>query len=120
MMMAPRMRRATLKRMLAEDGFAELLELSLLDTLASSSALGFYHFCRRAMAEMGDAEIRPPRLLTGNDLITLGLTPGPAFKTILGEVEDHHLEGTLATRADALNYVREHYGSNQRVQGSES
>src|SRR5215469_1604911 len=109
MMMAPRMRRATLKRMLAEEGFEELLELSLLDTLASSSALGFYHFCRRAMAAMGAAEIRPPRLINGDDLIAMGFVPGPSFKNILHEVEDHHLDGTLKTRDEALHYVREYY-----------
>jgi poly(A) polymerase len=110
MMMAPRMRRATLKRMLSEEGFEELLQLALLDTLASSSALGFYHFCRRAMATMSDAEIRPPPLISGDDLIAMGLTPGPSFKRILHEVEDQHLDGALKTRDDALHYLREHYG----------
>jgi hypothetical protein len=37
--------------------------------------------------------------------------PGPSFKQILREVEDHHLDGTLKTRDDALRYVREYYGS---------
>jgi poly(A) polymerase len=109
MCMAPRMRPATLKRMLAEEGFAELLELSRLDTLASSSHLGFYHFCRRAMAQMGAAESRPPRLLSGDDLIALGFQPGPHFKQILRDVEDLHLDGALATPEDALRYVRENY-----------
>jgi poly(A) polymerase len=109
MMMAPRMRPATLKRMLAEDGFAELLELSLLDTLSAGSQLGFYHFCRRAMTTMSMAEIRPPRLITGDDLITMGLEPSPIFKQILREVEDHQLDGTLTTQEEALRYVREHY-----------
>ncbi len=113
MMMAPRMRRATLKRMLAEEGFPELLELSLLDTLAAGSALGFYHFCRRALASMGAAEIRPPRLITGNDLIAMGLSPGPEFKQILRDVEDHHLDGALKTRDEALHYVREYHRSDR-------
>jgi poly(A) polymerase len=109
MLMAPRMRPATLKRMLAEDGFAELLELSRLDTLASSSHLGFYHFCRRAMERMGPAEIQPPPLIGGDDLIALGFQPGPQFKQILRDVEDLHLDGALATPEDALRYVRENY-----------
>jgi poly(A) polymerase len=109
MTMAQRMRRATLKRMIAEDGFAELLELSRIDALASSSYLGFYHFCRRAMAEMSSAEIRPRRLIGGNDLIALGFQPGPEFKQILREVEDLHLDGELTNHDDAMRYVREHY-----------
>ncbi|MGH7932579.1 MAG: CCA tRNA nucleotidyltransferase, partial [Candidatus Binataceae bacterium] len=109
--MAPRMRAATLKRMLAEDGFDELLELSRLDALASSSNLGFYHFCARALAEMGAPATRPPRLIDGNDLIALGFKPGPEFKAILTDVEDQHLDGTITTREGALHYVRERYGA---------
>jgi tRNA nucleotidyltransferase (CCA-adding enzyme) len=108
--MAPRMRPATLKRMLAEEGFSELLELSRLDALASSSYLGFYHFCRHAMARMGEREIRPPRLIGGDDLIAMGFVPGPQFKAILHDVEDQQLDGALASREDALAYVRERYG----------
>jgi poly(A) polymerase len=95
--------------MIAEPGFAELLELCRLDALASSSYLGFYHLCRHAMATMGAEEIRPPRLIGGNDLIAMGFAPGPEFKRILTEVEDQHLDGALTTREEALRYVREHY-----------
>jgi poly(A) polymerase len=107
--MAPRMRPSTLKRMLAEEGFAELLELSRIDTLASSSYLGFYHFCRHALARMGEHEIRPPRLVSGNDLIGLGFVPGPEFKTILRDVEDQQLEGAITTHEAALEYVLSRY-----------
>jgi poly(A) polymerase len=106
---APRMRPATLKRMLAEDGFAELLELSRLDALASSSYLGFYHFCRAAIRELGHEEIRPAPLIGGKDLIAMGFTPGPRFKTILKEVEDRQLDGELRSREQALDYVRSHH-----------
>ncbi|MGH7947925.1 MAG: CCA tRNA nucleotidyltransferase [Candidatus Binataceae bacterium] len=116
--MAPRMRPATLKRMLTEDGFAELLEVSRLDALASSSYLGFYHFCRRAMRSMTADEIRPPRLIGGNDLIALGFAPGPSFKTILREVEDLQLDGALSTRDAALDYVRTRYGASNAAPGA--
>jgi poly(A) polymerase len=107
--MAPRMRPATLKRMITEDGVGELMELAMLDALASSSAVGFYHFCRRAIAAMGEVKVPPPRLIGGNDLIALGLKPGPEFKSILREIEDLHLDGALATREEALAFVRENY-----------
>jgi len=107
--MAPRMRPATLKRMLAEDGFDELLELARMDAMASNSYLGYYHFCRRARARFSAEEIRPPRLINGDDLIALGFTPGPPFKAILREVEDLQLDGALASREQALDYVRTHH-----------
>jgi poly(A) polymerase len=109
MCMAPRMRPSTLKRMIGEEGFDELLELSRFDALASSSYLGFYHFCRRAMAALTTAEIRPPRLVGGDDLIAMGFKPGPDFKRILAEVEDLHLDGILASRDEAIRYIGEHY-----------
>jgi poly(A) polymerase len=107
--MAPRMRAATLKRMIAEDGFGELMELAMIDALASSSDLSFYHFCRRAVVAMGEVKARPPRLIGGNDLIALGFKPGPEFKSILREIEDLHLDGAIATREEALAFVRENY-----------
>ncbi|MGB8412534.1 MAG: CCA tRNA nucleotidyltransferase [Candidatus Binatus sp.] len=109
--MAPRMRPATLKRMLAEDGFDELMEVAFMDAMASSSYLGYWHFCRHAMTTMTPAEIRPPRLIGGEDLKQLGFTPGPRFKEILKDVEDHQLDGALETREAALEYVRIHYGA---------
>jgi len=107
--MAPRMRPATLKRMIAEEGFGELMELAMIDALASSSDLGFYHFCRRALAAMGAVKAPAPRLIGGNDLIELGFKPGPEFKSILREIEDLHLDGAIATREEALAFVRENY-----------
>jgi poly(A) polymerase len=109
--MAPRMRPSTLKRMLAEEGFNELMDVAFMDAMASSSDLGFWHFCRRAMTTMTPAEIRPPRLIGGEDLKQLGFTPGPRFKEILKDVEDHQLDGALETREAALEYVRAHYAA---------
>jgi poly(A) polymerase len=109
--MAPRMRPSTLKRMLGEEGFDELMDVAFMDAMASSSDLGFWHFCRRAMTTMTPAEIRPPRLIGGEDLKQLGFTPGPRFKEILKDVEDHQLDGALETREAALEYVRAHYAA---------
>jgi len=109
--MAPRMRTSTLKRMLTEEGFDELLEVCRMDALASSSYLGHYHLCRRAMAQMTPTQMRPPRFISGNDLIGMGFKPGPAFKNILKEVEDLQLDGEIADRDAAIEYVRQHYSA---------
>jgi poly(A) polymerase len=106
---APKMRTSTLKRMLAEDGFDELMSLAVMDALASNSYLGFYHFCRREMRSQAPEQLRPPRLISGNDLIAMGFTPGPTFKTILKEIEDLQLEGELSDRESAIAYVRDHF-----------
>ncbi|MBI3302961.1 MAG: CCA tRNA nucleotidyltransferase [Deltaproteobacteria bacterium] len=104
---APDMRIATLKRFLHEDGIKELLELARIDALSSSGDLCPYEFCRRKLAELGPEQIAPPRLLSGHDLIALGLPPGPRFKEILSAVEEAQLEGRLLTREEALAWVRQ-------------
>jgi tRNA nucleotidyltransferase/poly(A) polymerase len=59
-----------------------------------------------ALKRQYDAAIRVKRLVTGDDLIALGLKPGPEFKTILGELEELQVEGKIATKEQGLEYVR--------------
>src|SRR5205085_4648357 len=100
---APHMRAATLKRFLREDGIDELLELARIDASAASGDLQYYEFCRAHLASLSEDDMRPPRLLTGDDLIALGHRPGPNVGEILHALEEAQLEGTLTTRADALD-----------------
>jgi poly(A) polymerase len=101
---APEMRLSTLKRMLAEEGFDELLALARMDALAASGDLQFVLFCERRRCELA-AEVRPPRLLGGDDLIALGFAPGPRIGEILRALETVQLEGEVVTREDALAWV---------------
>lgn len=50
--------------------------------------------------------LAPEPLITGEDLITLGITPGPDFKTILDRVYDAQLEALVRTKDDALSLAR--------------
>ena len=108
---APAMRLATLKKMLAADGFDELARLARLDALASNHELRFVLFCERRKAELGGAALRPPRLLGGTDLIAMGYSPGPRLGEILGAVGDAQLDGAIKTREDAEAFVRDRYPS---------
>ncbi|MCG3195983.1 MAG: CCA tRNA nucleotidyltransferase [Candidatus Omnitrophica bacterium] len=103
---AKKMKPSTLKRMLRSELFPELLELHRLDCLASHRDLELHDYCAEHLATLPKEELRPPRLLSGHDLIELGFKPGPKFKEILSEVEDLQLEGRLASREEALEYVR--------------
>jgi tRNA nucleotidyltransferase/poly(A) polymerase len=106
LMQASRMRLATLKKLLAEDGFDELARLARLDALASSRDLADVLFCQRRKAELGVERLRPPRLLGGADLIAMGYRPGPLLGEILRAVEEAQLEGDVATRDAAATFVR--------------
>jgi putative nucleotidyltransferase with HDIG domain len=107
---APKMRLSTLKRFLREDGIEELLELARIDALSSNGDLQYYRFCKERLGELKEEEIRPAPLVRGDDLIALGLTPGPIFADILRQVEDAQLGGELASREEALEWVQRHYG----------
>jgi putative nucleotidyltransferase with HDIG domain len=50
------------------------------------------------------AEAKP--LVSGNDLIRLGLAPGPRFREILEGVKERQAEGTITSRAEALDYIK--------------
>jgi len=105
------MKPATLKRFVRLDRFEEHMELHRLDCLSSHRKLDNYEFMRRFLAETPPEQVRPPRLLTGDDLVRLGYRPGPAFKAILEAVEEAQLEGTLRTYEDALELVRARFSS---------
>jgi poly(A) polymerase len=102
---APQMRPAKLKRFVRLVKFEEHLELHRLDCLASHGDLQNYEFVRRFLAETPPEEVRPARLLTGQDLMAMGYRPGPQFKTILQAIEEAQLEGTLLTREQAIAYL---------------
>jgi poly(A) polymerase len=92
--------------MLAEDGFDELLWLARVDALASNGDLQFVMFCERRAAEIGAEAVKPPRLLTGHDLIAMGFEPGPRIGEVLRALETAQLEGEVVTRDDALAWAR--------------
>jgi poly(A) polymerase len=49
----------------------------------------------------------PPPLVTGRDLIRLGLTPGPRFKQILEAIQTEQLEGRILERPAALAHLQQ-------------
>lgn len=101
------MREAKLKRFLRQERFDEHLELHRADCRASHGDTSHYDFCREKLATLPAEEIRPPRLITGHDLIAMGLAAGPRFREILTAIEDAQLEGRITTREQALARARE-------------
>lgn len=102
----PNMRVAKLRRFLARTNFEEELQLHRADCLASHGSLEIYDFLIQKKQEFAQEAALPPPILRGDDLIQLGLKPGPIFKTILEEAQNLHLEGKLSSRQEALNWVQ--------------
>ena len=104
---APRMRTSTLRRLLLRPTFPLELELHRLDCLGSHGRLDVYDFLvAQSSALETQPEIRPP-LLGGDDLIALGLKPGPALGRVLAELREKQLQGDLKTPAEAREWVKD-------------
>ena len=54
----------------------------------------------------GKEKVDIPQIITGKDLITLGLKPGPDFKIILEEIRAAQLDGRINTKDEALGLVQ--------------
>jgi poly(A) polymerase len=105
----PSMRIAKLKRFMARPTFADELELHRVDCASSHGMLDNYEFLQRKREEFANEPIIPPPLVRGDDLIALGLKPGPRFGEILEAVETRQLEGILRERKEALEWVKQEY-----------
>ncbi len=103
------MRVSTLKRFLSLPRFDLHLELHRLDCLASHGKLDAYHFCKQKYEEFQKEPPPPLKLVTGADLIGLGMKPGRQFADILRAVEDQILEGAITTREQGIEYVKTHF-----------
>ncbi|MFH0788524.1 MAG: hypothetical protein V2B13_13050 [Pseudomonadota bacterium] len=51
-----------------------------------------------------------PALVSGRDLIELGLKPGPLFKTLLSEIKEEQMEGRIPSREEALDWIKNRLG----------
>jgi len=100
-----RMKQSSLKKFLRLPAFAEHLELHRIDCLSSHGQLDSYEYSREQLRSLPPEEIRPTPLITGRDLIEAGYEPGPRFKEVLAAVEDAQLEGRLASREAAMEFV---------------
>ncbi len=102
----PNMRVATLKRMMARPTFEEELELHRVDCLASHGMLDNHAMLIAKREEFGREPLIPEPLISGHDLIALGMKPGPEFAEMLMSVQTRQMEGTLNTRDEALAWIK--------------
>src|SRR5438067_5334019 len=102
---AGQMRPSKLKMILAHPGIRELLALHRADALASGRSVDHVEYCEQLLREWSAEDLNPPPLLTGNDLMELGLEPGPLFKQLLDAVREAQLDGTIQTKQEALDLV---------------
>ena len=104
---APQMRKATLRRLLLRPTFPLELELHRLDCLGSHGRLDVYDFLVEQAKQLDQQPALRPPLLTGSDLIALGMRPGPAMGALLAEIREMQLQDELKTPEAARGWAAE-------------
>lgn len=95
-------------RLLRKQHVEDHLELLRAHLLGRHRPMDIYWKWQQRLGEIRQApEIHP--LLRGDDLLELGILPGPVFGKILREIEDLQYEGVLKSRRDAVRHVKAHY-----------
>ena len=103
---APSQTQARLKRTLAHPYRDDLIALMRVQRLARGEDMRPVLFCDEYLARTPQSVIDPPPLITGDDLKSLGLKPGPEFKTLLDEIRDAQLNDEITTHAAAMEMAR--------------
>lgn len=113
-----KMRKAKKIRLIQEPYFNQLLELLKADITGSSAIRdipedmstlnAIYEFIIEYEEELKKKPtiVKKERLITGFDIINLGIKPGKMIGDILEAIEDEILEDNITTREEALEYAK--------------
>ncbi|HUW83723.1 MAG TPA: CCA tRNA nucleotidyltransferase [Phycisphaerae bacterium] len=97
---------ADLKQMMQHAYFDELLALVRARLLAEDRPLACYRSLRRRAAAIPPEAVEPVPFVNGNDLVAMGMTPGPAFSRLLHAVYRAQLNEQVRTRSQAVTLLR--------------
>jgi tRNA nucleotidyltransferase/poly(A) polymerase len=92
---------SALQRILIAEGIEELLAIREAEAQSGYGDAEDVAWCRVQLAKPR-AELDPPPLATGDDLIRHGIQPGPAYRWLLERLRDAQLDGEISNRGQAL------------------
>jgi len=101
-----RMRKSTLRRLITTDTFPDELELHRLDCEASHGDMQNHSFLNDFKKGFQAEPILPPPLVTGNDIVALGVLRGPLVGQLKKAAYDAQLEGRFDGRDAALEWLK--------------
>jgi poly(A) polymerase len=102
---AREMRTSKLKRIFVHPGIRELLALHRADAQAWGRPTDHVSHCEALLETWTPEDLDPAPVLTGDDLMALGVPPGPLYRELLAAVREAQLEGIVTTKAQALALV---------------
>lgn len=88
----------------------DFIEINRADAIATGGSLASVEFCERYLRGTPEAEINPPALVTGDDLVRRGFKPGPNFKQLLDQIRDAQLDGRISTPDEAWALIQQLQG----------
>lgn len=102
------MRDATLLKWMKDPRFDLLVRFHYCDAISFDGNLGGYEFVRSLHRDFqGRLQMKP--LVTGEDLVRLGMEPGRHYSEILRTIEDLTLEGKISTHEEAMDFVLQNF-----------
>ena len=100
------MKKSTFKKFISLHNFDNHLALHKADCLGSHGDLSLYDYTLARIDELKNEPIKPEPLITGDDLISLGLEPSPKFKEILSKIFDEQLEGNITSKEEGIELAK--------------
>jgi len=98
---------ADFKLLLADERCADLEPLLEAEISGRRLADAPLKTWRRRSSAIAPEEVAPQRLVTGDDLLTLGVVPGPVLGALLDDLYRRQLNGELTDRDQALAVAKE-------------
>jgi poly(A) polymerase len=100
---------ARMKRMARRPGLDLALELFIQDEIIHKSSFGVEAVMNlvKTYQAFKPEDINPASLVTGQDLIAMGMTPGPIFTEIMDNIETRQLNDPTFSREEALRIIKE-------------
>lgn len=102
----PQMKESTLRKLVGAETFAIELELHRLDCLGSHGKLDNYDLLLDFMQKLTNEPILPDPLISGHDLIEMGLSEGRALGELLKLAYQEQLDGKYTQKGEILSWVR--------------
>ena len=93
-----------LQRLLVTEGIEDLVGLHAAIAEASGKSLDDIDYCRQLLRQPRDV-LDPPPLISGDDLIALGIPRGPDYHRLLEAVRDAQLDKEIETKDEGLKLV---------------
>jgi len=98
---------AKLKMLMAYPLFTELMQQTRAKVEVLDLDSSGIEFIELKMREWSAEEIDPPPLVSGHDILQLGVPAGPRVKGLLAQVREAQLNGELRTTEEAMDFVKQ-------------